>query len=455
MAVYLVLFTISVGAILGYVYWNTAVLLERQGDETIKAEITGLAEQYRQGGLRQLVRTVASRSRNPSDNVYLLANVSGNHLAGNLNALPPGVTGGTGWTEFSYSVPTPKGRVPHLARAQFFVLAGGFKLVVGRDVQERRRFAQLIKRALIWALGLTLALGIASGIFLSRTLLRRVEAISQTSRAIMAGDLSERMAVSGTGDELDQLAASLNEMLEQIERLMTGMREVTDNVAHDLKTPLTRLRARVEDALRGGSKNEYKTALEQTLIESDDLLKTFNALLSIARLEAGEARAGLVEVDASQLVLDLAELYEPLAEDAGFRFTFEAEEGLRIKADRQLISQALANLIDNAMKYAQGPGSNQAPDIALSVRGVDNDVVLCVADNGPGVAKKDRDRVIDRFVRLDGARTKPGNGLGLSLAAGIAKLHNGQLRLEDNEPGLRVELILPAIDPDLALKAET
>ena len=343
----------------------------------------------------------------------------------------------------------------HLARAQYFTLAGGFKLVVGRDVQERRRFARLIRGALIWALGITLALGVGGGIFLSRTLLRRVEAISKTSRAIMAGDLTERMTVSGTGDELDRLASGLNEMLEQIERLMTGMREVTDNVAHDLKTPLTRLRARVEDALRGGSKVEYRAALEQTLSEADDLLKTFNALLSIARAEAGEARAGMGEVDASQLVHDLAELYEPLADEAGFKFTVEVEEGLAVKADRQLLSQALANLIDNAMKYAQSPDGDETRDITLSARREKTNVMLCVADKGPGIAEQDRSRVVGRFVRLDEARTKPGNGLGLSLAAGIAKLHNGHMRLEDNKPGLRVELILPGIKPDLAADAKT
>lgn len=450
MAVYMVLFALSSGAILAYVYWNTAVLLESQADETIEAEISGLAEQYRQGGLGRLMATVQARSRNPSNNVYLLTNFKGDRLAGNLDALPPGVEEVTGWTEFSYDVLTPRGPAPHLARAQYFTLRGGYKLVVGRDVQERRRFADLIKQALIWALGITLALGAGGGIFLSRTFLRRVDAINATSRAIMAGDLSERMVVSGTGDELDRLATGLNEMLEQIERLMTGMREVTDNVAHDLKTPLTRLRARVEDALRGGVKAGYKTALEATLKEADDLLDIFNALLSIARAEAGESRSGMTETDIGALVVDLAELYEPLAEDAGGKVTARAEDGLMARADRQLLSQALANLIDNALKYAGTEASPGRLDIMLGARAADGSIVLTVSDNGPGIAAKDRVRVVERFVRLDDARSNPGSGLGLSLAAGIVKLHGGTMLLKDNAPGLMVEIILPALTAKVA-----
>lgn len=445
MAAYVVLFALSAGAILGYVYWNTALLLERQGDQTIKAEITGLAEQYSQGGLNQLLRTVSERSRNPSNNIYLLTNFRGRRLAGNLTAPPPGIDGPRGSIEFSYDVVTPGGPVRHQARAEHFTLPGGFKLVVGRDVEERRKFANLIQQALIGALGFTLLLGIGGGIFLSRTVLRRVQNISTTARAIMAGDLSERMVVSGTGDELDRLAANLNDMLEQIERLMTGMREVTDNVAHDLKTPLTRLRARVEDALRGASKTEYRAALEQTLNEADDLLKTFNALLSIARAEAGEARAGLEVIDLGQLVRDIGELYQPLAEEAGAGFSVVADDDLDVKADRQLLSQALANLIDNALKYAD-TDDNTPTQITLSAHSSSRDVIVTVADNGPGIAEKDRGRVADRFVRLDQARSKPGNGLGLSLVAGIVKLHDGQMRLDDNKPGLRVDLILPGAE---------
>lgn len=443
-ALYLVLFALSVAVILGVVYWNTAVLLERQGDDTINAEISSLSEQYRQGGLAQLVRILRQRSANPSNNVYLLAGFGGARLAGNLNTQPPGLDGRSGWIEFPYTVVMPEGQKRHLARARFFTLSGGFKLVVGRDVEERRRFAGLIRQTLFLSLGFSLGLGLIGGIVLSRGFLRRIEGIGETAQTIMKGDLSERMSVRGTGDELDRLSVSLNEMLEQIESLMTGMREVTDNVAHDLKTPLTRLRAGVEDALRSGSKAQYRAALERTLEEADDLLKTFNALLSITRLEAGDRREGLRLIDASALLHDVAELFEPSAAERGATLDVDAEPGLELRADRQLLSQAVVNLIDNALKYARSDDDDFKPAIKLEARKQGGEIVVTIADNGPGIPERDRERVLNRFVRLDAARSKPGNGLGLSLVAGIVKLHGGEMVLEDNAPGLRVVLKLPA-----------
>jgi len=250
------------------------------------------------------------------------------------------------------------------------------------------------------------------------------------------------MPVKGTGDELDRLAQSLNEMLGQIARLMSAMQEVSSNVAHDLRTPLTRLKARAESALREGRPSEYKDALERTIAESDQLLQTFNALLSIARAEAGEAREGLQTVDAAKILTDVAELYEPFAEEQGGSLKVETAAGLNVHANQQLLAQAISNLVDNALKYGI---ANDAvgPDIVITGAVEGDDVVIAVADRGPGVPEGDRDRVIERFVRLDESRSRPGNGLGLSLAAGVMKLHGGRLVLEDNEPGLRAKLILP------------
>jgi signal transduction histidine kinase len=251
------------------------------------------------------------------------------------------------------------------------------------------------------------------------------------------------MPVSDSGDELDRLALSLNEMLDRIERLMAGMQEVSSNVAHDLKTPLTRIKARLEGALRAGKSAGYREALEKTVEDSDRLLQTFNALLSIARAESGQSRGGLAPIDARTILADVAELYEPMAEAQGGALTIAAPEGLDVLADRQLLSQAVSNLVDNALKYGAAEGT--APQIAITGAIDGSNVVIAVSDRGPGIPPADRERAIERFVRLDASRSKPGNGLGLSLAAGVMKLHGGRLVLEDNEPGLRARLVLPRL----------
>lgn len=442
-ALYLSLFVVSSGAVMGYVYWSTAGLLERQTDDTIRAEITGLSEQYRQGGVALLVRTVAGRSRAEGRSIYLVTGQNGQKIAGNISKLPENRPVGEGWVEFPYAVATADGVEGHDARAFLFRLPQGFVLLVGRDINDRRYFVTLIRQAMFWAIGLTLVLGLGGGLLLSRNLLNRVDAIGRTSLAIMQGDLSERMAVSGTGDELDRLASGLNEMLDQIERLMTGMREVSDNVAHDLRTPLTRLRVRLEDALRPGSNADHRDVIEETIVEADQLLKTFNALLNIARTESGEARTAMVEVNACDVLREVCELYEPLVEEAGGQLVFSEGEACHIEADRQLIAQAVSNLVDNALKYGQPENGNIR--IAVSVAAAEGKAVLAVADNGPGIAQDDRMRAIERFVRLDDSRSRSGSGLGLSLVQGVARLHGGSLTLEDNTPGLRAVLRIPLV----------
>ena len=440
-AFYLILFVFSSAAVLSYVYWSTAGLLERQTDDTIRAEITGLAEQYQQGGVNLLARTVAGRSREEGRSIYLLTDRAGRKIAGNISNLPENQPSGEGWVEFPYAVATPQGVKRHEARAYLFRLQQGFVLIVGRDVNDRRYFVTLIRQAVFWAVGLTLLLGIGSGLLISRNFLSRIDAIGRTSRAIMRGDLTERMAVSGTGDELDRLAGSLNDMLDQIERLMTGIREVSDNVAHDLRTPLTRLRARLEDALRSGREEYHREVLEETIAEADQLLKTFNSLLSIARTESGEARAAMERIDAAEVFREVSELYEPLVEEARGELVFVGDAPCHVEADRQLLAQAASNLLENSLKY----GRPEVGEVRLKVSAIANGVSadLTVADNGPGIEADDRGRAVERFVRLDESRSRPGSGLGLSLVQGIAKLHGGSLVLEDNNPGLRSVLRLP------------
>jgi signal transduction histidine kinase len=443
-ALYLAVFALSVGAILAYVYWNTALLIERQIEAAVRSEMAVLGEQVAHSGAEGLIEAVRRRSTQNPGSVYLLTNFLGRRLAGNLDALPEAAVKGEGWIEFSYSVETFEGLEHHRARAYHLRLPNGSVLLVGRDIEERRRFAALIRRTLYFALGFTVLLGLVGGLLMSRNFLHRIDSITAASRSIMAGDLSQRVPVSGSGDELDQLSVSLNQMLDQIERLMAGMKEISSNVAHDLRTPLTRLRSRVEAALRTGEPAAQKAALEKTIEEADSLLATFNALLSIARTEAGQVLEALKPVDLRELVTDLAELFAPMAEELGGSLELAANDSILVKADRQLLAQALSNLLDNALKYGVAPGRN-SPEIALSLKHSADAAIIAVADRGPGIPDKDRGRVTERFVRLDRARTLPGSGLGLSLAQAIARLHNGKLLLKDNAPGLLVELVLPRI----------
>ncbi len=439
-AIYLLVFAVSAAAVLFYVYWSTAGLLARQTDATIKAEITGLEEQYRQGGLNRLINVIRKRARKDSADVYLLTDFRGRPLAGNLAALPPGTGKGNGWVDFPYTIEGAKGMRTHSARARYFTLRGQFHLVVGRDIEEQQVFVSVIRAASFWSLGLVLLLGLAGGLLMSRNILTRINAINNASKSIMSGDLTGRMPISGSGDELDQLAENLNSMLAQIERLMTGMREVTDNVAHDLRTPLTRLKARAEDALRNKGEEGYKAALENTIKDADDLIATFAALLSIARARAGEVAGPRETVDLSQIAKDVAELYEPLVEAEGGNLKVEIDGKVNVMANRQLLSQVVANLLDNAVKYGLAADTKS---ITISTALKDNKAIFTVADHGTGISKTDHARATERFTRLETSRSKPGSGLGLSLVKAVTELHGGELEFADNHPGLRISLIFP------------
>ena len=441
-AIYLLLFALSTATILSYVYYSTVSLLERQTEDTIRAEVEGLADQYRIRGMSGILDVVERRSREKGGGLYALNGPDGAHIAGNLLTFPKGPIEDRDWIDFPIRVGEGAAVRDHIVRAFHVELTGEYELLVGRDVQGLRLFGEVIKKTLYWALGLAMILGLGGGFLLSRNFLKRIDAITEASHTIMAGDLSQRMPITGSGDELDRLGTSLNEMLSQIERLMAGMKDVTGNVAHDLKTPLTRMKARVEAALRSERKAEYRGALSQTIEECDGLLRTFNALLSIAQAESGQQRQALESLDVHDILQDVVELYEPIAEEAGGTLTLQADPGLLVHGNRQLLAQAISNLIDNALKYGDGPDGSGAQ---ISVQGKieQNTVYISIADSGTGIPDKDIDRVRDRFVRLDESRSKPGNGLGLSLVASVMTLHSGKLLLEDNQPGLKAVLILP------------
>lgn len=445
--IYLLVFGAFAGFLIVYFAHNTGELLSRQHIRAMDDEIQVLNQFYRRGGIRRLVQAIDRQSRRPNAGLYLVMDPQGQVLVGNIASVPAEVLDRPGTHTVPYwRIDEDDERDSYPALVRSIVLDNGFRILVGRDISEAQHFRDLIRRAVLFSVALMLVLAVVSGFFISRRVLRRMEGVTIASQAIMAGDLTGRIPVNGNQDEFDRLAVSLNRMLDRIEALMAGLTEVSDNVAHDLKTPLTRTRNRLEDILRTKDKEpeEYRSALEDTLVECDGLIETFNALLSIARAEAGET-GGMEPFDAAAMVSDLGELYEPVAEEAGLTMTVDVEGPIPWHGNRHLLGQALSNLVDNALKYAVGKGSG----ILVTSRVLDGELVLTVADDGAGIPQEDRARVIERFVRLDQSRTEPGSGLGLSLVRAAALRHGGRFVLEDNAPGLRAELRIPPADLEI------
>lgn len=442
----LALSAVGAGIVLSVIAWQVVSVVDGEIAQTIQAEAKGLSDQYQQGGVRRLGAVIEARSRTPGSSLYLLTDAAGEPLAGNVEQIPPGVLEHPGFVDTPYRTVSGTDRYRR-ALARIYVLPGGFRLLIGHDLGDRARIGAVMVRALAMSLVFFAALAALGALFVARRVLGRIDAINTSAQSIMAGDLTQRLPVSGSGDELDRLAESLNDMLGRINELMQGLREVSDNIAHDLRTPLTRLRNHAEAALahQGGAET-YRSALEQTIEESESLIKIFDALLLIARAEAG---AGLGEgqaFDAGEAARSVAELYEPIADEEKVTLRVQTSGPLIVRGNRELIGQTLANLLDNALKYGAATAGKGAatPEIVISARRDGEWAELAVADRGPGVAPADRARVLERFVRLEGARSRPGSGLGLSLAAAVARLHGGSVELDDNEPGLIVRVRLPA-----------
>src|SRR6202048_2842822 len=441
---YLFLFALFAASLLGYFAWNTRRLITEQITSTVNAEVGEVTEIYNRRGLYRLVFTIGNRALRPGANLYLVTTPTGVGIAGNVGSLAPGVMGTTGWSETAYRRLDDQGGSDHRAVVFLTGISSGFRLLIGRDLEERRRLFGIVAKAAQWSILVVVVLGIGGGIFVARRVLQRIDAMTGTTQRIMAGGLSGRLPVGRSGDELDRLASNLNAMLAQIEALMTGLKEVSDNIAHDLKTPLTRLRNRAEEALaKAGSEADYRAALERTIDESDGLIRTFNALLMIARAESGQARGNMDDFDASEVANGIHELYYTLAEDEGMSLRVKTAP-VPVHGNRELISQALANLVENAIKYGKPAPSAQpqgavvsmdAKQILIEVRREGDQVLLSVTDHGPGIPAADRKHAVERFVRLAGSRTQPGGGPGLSLASAVATLHGGELRLGGAHPG--------------------
>ncbi|MBS0531857.1 MAG: HAMP domain-containing protein [Proteobacteria bacterium] len=455
--VYLLLFALFAASLLGYFAWNTRRLITDQITATVGEEIGLLSDVFNRRGLRGLVFAIENRALRPGSNLYLVTTPAGLAVAGNVGSLQPGVMATTGWTETAYRRLDEQDKTDHRALVNVTELSNGFRLLIGRDLEERHRIFAIVASAAQWSVLIVVILGLGGGIFVARRVLHRIDAMTGTTQRIMAGDLSGRLVVGRSGDELDRLAENLNAMLERIEALMMGLKEVSDNIAHDLKTPLTRLRNRAEEALaKSSNESEYRAALERTIEESDGLIRTFNALLMIARAESGQARDNMADFDAAEVAQGIQELYEPLAEDNGLVLGVQAEPA-PLHGNRELISQALANLVENAIKYgqprpaAQPLGADTAvvtaeadKTILIEARREGDRIILGVIDHGSGIPEADRTHAIERFVRLEASRTLPGSGLGLSLASAVATLHGGDLTLSDAQPGLRATLSIPA-----------
>ena len=440
---YVIMVGIGFALALDRVGENVRELVDTQIRETIDADLKGLDDQYEDGGLTQLASVVERRARAPGSAIYLLSAPNGITVAGNVLELPSGVVDQAEAVETRYER-LGEPNIQRRALARVFVLPGNFRLLVGHDLEDRERLRHILGSTLATSLVWLVAIGGLGGLFVARRLLHRVDVMSAKAATLLQADLSDRLPLSGADDELDRLATNLNAMLDRISALMQGFREVSDNIAHDLRTPLTRLRNNAEQALLNERGEKAKTAaLERVIEEADGLIRIFNALLLIARAEAQSSGEGFGELDAAALVEDMAELYEPAAEEKGVTLRADAVGPLPFRGHRELIGQAMANLIDNALKYGAPNLPGAEASVEILARATAEGVEISVADRGPGIPAEDRARVLERFVRLSASRSRPGSGLGLSLAAAVARLHGGVLRVEDHAPGLRVVLALP------------
>jgi signal transduction histidine kinase len=449
-AVYLMLFSACAAILVFYVTSISETELRSRMKDSIADEIGELDEVYSQGGIAHLLRTLERRAHQPGANLYVIAGPNGELLAGNVASLQPGVLEQDGWSDSAFRYERfgdSSKRQQHSAIAHVMTFENGLRILVGRDVGEPESARLLVRQALMLALSI---MGIGALIIwfaIGRNALRRIDRTSVAAQKIMAGDLSQRLPVSGAGDEFDRLSASLNAMLSRMERLNEGLRQVSDNIAHDLKTPLTRLRNKAESALAGErDAPEYRGALEDVIAESDQLIRTFNALLMISRVEAGSAAAEMSDLDLSAIAAEFADLYEPVAEDQGMVLRLAIEPGVIVRGNRELVGQAISNLLDNAIKYGENP---EVSVIEVAVARVGDTIRLSVADHGKGVPPEKYDEVVKRFYRLDESRSKPGTGLGLALVVAVMELHGGKVELgrtdaaNPTSPGLAATMVFP------------
>ena len=436
---YGVIFTLGVSLLLSGVYLLTKTVLNNEIDAVISAELEGLTDEYRRGGLTGLADELTWRSDSwgRTGAVYLLVDTRLSKEGGNLAYWPFKGVPATPWSNFNIAARGPNDDpVLHPVRAKVLLLPDGYRLLVGMDVSQQGRFIATFRKATAWGIGLTALIGVLAGTWLSRRLTRRVQGAAQTCDAIVGGDLSRRLPVTGSRDEFDALAQAVNSMVDRLAEKTQVLRATFDSAAHDLRAPLYRLRGRLEEAVRHPNTDEaVRESVEASLQELEHVQRTLSTLLQIAQAESAISVANSACVDLAKLASDMGDLYEPAARDRQLELTVRADAACDVRGNRQLLAQAIANLVENSLKYVPAGGR-----IELKAERVGELSRLTVADNGPGIPESERAHALEPFVRLPSAASTSGTGLGLSLVAAIARLHHAQLSLEDNQPGLRVVL---------------
>ncbi|WP_336294072.1 sensor histidine kinase [Bartonella sp. CB169] len=444
-ALYILLFGLVAAGLSIYMTTFSASLLTEQTQQALHEELKYIKNAYNYGGIPLLMRTIDYRSRQPGAFLYLVTDPMGRALAGNVARIELGLLNQKGFIKdsFLYSRFEEHGKTnEHHALAVVFDLPNAMKVLIGRDLDEPERFAAVIRKAVMIALAAMVVGALLIWFFVGRRALQRIDRVTAASQRLMDGDFSGRLPISGVGDEFDRLSANLNVMLDRIEELNIGLHQVSDNIAHDLKTPLTRLRNRAEEALSGQkTKLEYRQALDGIIAESDQLIRTFNAILMISRIEASNAIEHLEVMNMKRILEDAVEFYEPFAEESGVFLLLGNTFDKELKLNRELVAQSIFNLIDNAIKYAS-KGQKKA-EVCLSMEYRGKHLSVVVRDNGPGIAADKYEKVTERFFRLQESRTQPGFGIGLSIAKAVMKLHGGELLLEDANPGLKAVLLFP------------
>jgi signal transduction histidine kinase len=439
--IYVIAFCAAIFGLLGYVYWSTVTYLHKISDRAISAECALLTQAYEAGGRDRLVAFIDRRLTDPffKDWFYLLVDPSLNYVAGNLQSWPGSLPGHDGWSTGSpVDWQSEVAKRPPL-RAMYQILPDGHHLLVGRDIKDLDRFGESVTIGLTSAAVIFLILAAAAGISTSRRSMARIEAINATSREIMRSGLGERIPLRGTGDEWDGLAENLNSMLDRIGELVETNRQVSDNVAHDLRTPLTRMRGRLERACNQRlDLNQYRSLVNDTISDLDEILTTFSSLLRISQIEARDRMAAFRNTDLSEIVREVVELFEPAAEEKAVRLQLSADQSVTVVGDRDLLFDAISNLVDNAIKHGGDRG-----EVKIAVSGCADGPVLSISDRGPGIPTDERNHVLRRFYRLERSRNRPGNGLGLSLVAAVANLHGAHIIMGDNSPGSRIKLHFP------------
>jgi signal transduction histidine kinase len=428
-------------------YVSAQRIFENETAAAVEDELQGLKDRFAEGGLLDLAQAIEQRSGvEGTEAVYLLATPSGEHVAGNLTQWPAQAAMNGRWTRLKVML---NGQPVDIG-ARAFPVENRLALLVGRDLRAQRRFSAALAQSGALAMLAAILLASAAAYLLNRVVMRRIGDIDSTARAIVAGDLTRRIPLRDGADEFGRLAVTLNGMLERIETLVVELRTVTDSLAHDLRTPLTRLKTQIQ---RGAdvelAASARKDALGAAADEADRLLASFSAMIDMARAEAGGPREQFAPVDLAALVGDVWELHQPLADEMGVALTFEAQGEPKVMGHQQFLAQLVSNLVDNALKHGvrknEKGGREKGGRIDMRVGVEDGKAVVTVADNGPGVPADQRETALRRFGRLDEARSAPGSGLGLSLAETLARMHGGELVLEDNEPGLRVKVKMPLL----------